>query len=332
MDPCWYVSQTWGVHDQRWVAALHAQGFQPRVLSCERDGLTIKQVREQLAASGDDAPVLAGPLTSVTTQLIGIDQPLIGLSWGFDLLDVETPPSGLDRLDHLIVDSPVSADIALTAGVPPERITTIYWGTDPSTFTPDGPATDLSSFGVPVGSLTALSLRAHEELYRVSDVIDAWPSVLTSVPNAQLLIGNSGSTTEYLKSRVRDLGISDSVHFIGALPEDQLPAVLRAVDVYVSTSPIDGTSVTLLQAMATGCPVVVTDTQGNRHWVQPDEGGYLYPPGDVLRLAQALTSALTAIDSPEQEVMTQRSLQTVRERADWNINQQKLRSALLPNE
>lgn len=334
MDHCWYVTASWGIHDERWTTALRTQGFDPRVISLERDGLTIGRAREILleaAENGDASPVLAGPLTTVTTPLVGIQQRLVGLSWGFDLLETSDIPPNLNLLDHIIVDSPASAAVAKTAGVPTDRISQIYWGTDVDVFTPEGPKVDRLSLGVPSEAYLVLSLRAHEDLYRVSDLIDAWPVVMQQHPRAQLVIGNSGSLTEELGTRALELGVGESVHFIGRIPEAELPAVLRSVDLYVSTSPVDGTSVTMLQAMACGCPTLVTDIPGNQHWIQAGTTGYLYSSGDATSLSSAIDSALSSISTAQQCALTEAALESVRDCADWSRNQTLLRAALVPN-
>ena len=334
MDPCWYVTAAWGIHDERWTAALREQRFEPHIISLEREGITIDQARAMLieaATQGDTSPVLAGPITTVTTPLVGIPQRLIGLSWGFDLLKQDDArQDNLNRLDHLIVDSPASAAVAELCGLRPKSITRIYWGVDLDTFSPSGPTADLTGFGVPTGSPTVLSLRAHENLYRVEDLIEAWSEVHHHVPNAHLLVGNSGSLTKSLEDRARELGLNHTVHFIGRIPESELGPLLRAVLLYVSTSPIDGTSVTLLQAMACGCPVLVTDASGNRHWIDAQINGYLYPPADSNELTKQIVRALKDSGSAAQTRMIDAALIRVRAEADWHANQRLLRGALSP--
>jgi len=121
------------------------------------------------------------------------------------------------------------------------------------------------------------------------------------------------------------------VHFIGRIPETDLAPLLRSVDLYVSTSPVDGTSVTMLQAMATGCPVLVTDIPGNRNWIQSDSTGYLYASGDALSLSSAIDAALTNTGTAKQQTLIATAMDSVRDRADWSRNQQLLRAALLPH-
>lgn len=334
MDSCWYVTAAWGIHDERWTAALREQGFEPHTISLDRDGITIDQARSRLiaaAAEGDVSPVLAGPITTVTTPLVGIPQRLVGLSWGFDLLDQDDARlDNLDLLDHLIIDSPASAAVAEACGLRPESITRIYWGVDLDTFSPSGPTAELTGLGVPTGSPAVLSLRAHEELYRVGDLIEAWSDVHRHDSTAHLLLGNTGSLTESLRDRARELGLDETVHFIGRIPEGELGPLLRAVDLYVSTSPIDGTSVTLLQAMACRCPVLVTDSPGNRHWIDPQINGYLYPPTDSKELANLIVRALEESGTVTQISMIDTALTKVRAEADWHANQRLLRIALSP--
>ncbi len=334
MDRCWYVTESWGIHDERWTSALHAQGFDPQIISLKRDHVSVAEVRSRLvqaAEKGDPSPVLAGPLTTVASHLLAIPQRLVGLSWGFDLLDPQASPLDLAELDHVIVDSPASAEIAESSGVSANNTSTIYWGTDLDAFTPEGPRMDLSTFHVPAHARVVLSLRAHEQLYRVADLLDAWPGLLARHPDAHLLLGNQGSRTPELESHARELKIGGNVHFIGRIPEADLAPLLRSVDLYVSTSPVDGTSVTMLQAMATGCPVLVTDIPGNRNWIQSDSTGYLYASGDARSLSSAVDAALTNAGTAKQQTLIATALDSVRDRADWNHNQQLLRAALLPH-
>ena len=334
MDRCWYVTEGWGIHDERWTSALRAQGFDPQIISLERDRVSIAEVRSRLVQAAEDldlSTVLAGPLTTVASHLLGIPQRLVGLSWGFDLLDPQASPLDLAKLDHVIVDSPASAEIANSSGVSANSTSTIYWGTDLDTFTPEGPRMDLSAFHVPAHARVVLSLRAHEDLYRVMDLIDAWPGVLAQHPDARLLLGNEGSLTPEFESHARKLEIGGNVHFIGRILEADLAPLLRSVDLYVSTSPVDGTSVTMLQAMATGCPVLVTDIPGNRNWIQSDSTGYLYSTGDARNLGSAMDAALTDAGTAKQQTLIAAALDSVRDRADWSRNQQLLRAALLPH-
>lgn len=330
MSHCWYVSQAWGVHDHRWVAALTEQGFEPTVLSLQRDALSITDVQHQIRARDTTSPILAGPLETVTKELTDLPNPVIGLSWGFDLLDMESSGQAmqwLTQLSHLIVDSSTNRSIAEAAGVDPERITTIPWGINVEQFTPEGALIDLSSWGIPVERPLALSLRALEELYRVEDVIRAWPTVLAGIPDAMLIVGNDGSLGPQLQALAAENDLTRHIAFIGRVSEGQLPALLRSVDAYISSSPIDGTSVTMLQAMGCRTPVIVTDTPGNREWIIPGVTGQVFPSGDPDELAAKIIHALKD-DEASNAPMTVAARAQVLSRANWHENRRKLAQIL----
>lgn len=329
MDHCWYVTDRWTVHDRRWIAGLVNQGFEPHVLSLRKDCLNLEEVRREIRRHDQAWPVLAGPLTTVTSELVTLPNRIIGLSWGFDLIDApDEAITWLSQLDHLIVDSVVTRSVAITAGLSETRISLIPWGIDLHQFRFEGPRADLGSFGVLPGQPAVLSLRAHEPLYRVDDFISAWPLVLMSYPHAVALIGNAGSITPDLKRAAEARGVSDRIRFIGTIEEPELPDLLRAVSAYVSTSPVDGTSVTMLQAMACGAPVITTDTEGNRDWITPNVSGALMMSGNPEALAAAITQVLNATNSPQQEEERRNASAAVIQRADWYRNIHELGTVL----
>lgn len=316
---CVYVTRGWGVHDDRWTAALRTLGHHPNVLSLGRDAdeAGLRSAVEHAAHGG--LPVLAGPLNAVTHLLAGLSAPLVGLSWGFDLHELEAAgeTAWLQRLDGLIVDSDATRAIAQRAGVPTDGITFLPWGIELRDFTLEGPT-------APVDGRVVLSLRAHEELYRVGDIVEAFACVAEVVTDATLVIGHSGSLTPTLSARVADLGLADRVHFIGTIDEVSLAPLLRSAACYVAASSVDGTSVTLLQAMACGAPVVASDTPGNLGWVEPGVTGRIFATGDVPGLATAIIEALS--DPDDASLARARAL--VEANADWSKNIARLERAM----
>jgi hypothetical protein len=102
---CVYATAGWGIHDERWVAALLEIGFRPFVVSLGRDAADALELREAvLSAStvgGLNLPVLAGPLHSVTVALADLPIPVVGLSWGYDLSDLDRDGADLTWLIRL---------------------------------------------------------------------------------------------------------------------------------------------------------------------------------------------------------------------------------------
>ena len=320
------------MHDERWIKALQGVGFQVRTLSCERDQIDTEELRRAVDNPG---PILAGPLNSVTPALAGLENRIVGLSWGFDLLEMRDHGkelSWLTQLDAVIVDSTATREIALRSGLAPARVHTIPWGIDLELFSKTGATADLSRWGVAASAINVLSLRAHEPIYRVADIISAFSQLLETTPEAHLIIGNDGSLRVDLENQVAALGITKEVTFIGSLPESELPPLLRACDVYVTASEVDGSSVTLLQAMSCGVPVVASDTPGNRDWVQDQETGRLFVTGSTDDLARELQTALNRSNAESTTRMATNACDRVRTRADWSQNSCALAEIMRPGQ
>ncbi|MEO6462789.1 MAG: glycosyltransferase, partial [Candidatus Eisenbacteria bacterium] len=96
-----------------------------------------------------------------------------------------------------------------------------------------------------------------------------------------------------LEARARARGLSAVVRFAGRVPHRELPALLASAAVAVSCARSDSTSISLLEAMASGATPVVTDLPGNREWIDDGVEGRLFPPGDATALADALVFVLT---------------------------------------
>ncbi|MCX6433084.1 MAG: glycosyltransferase [Actinobacteria bacterium] len=334
MSGCVYATAGWGIHDARWVGALQDVGRVPVVVSLGRDVADGDELRRAVtAAAGNELPVLAGPLDTVTRHLVETGVRLVGLSWGYDLHDLDRDGADLTwlgRLDGLIVDSEANRSIALNAGVDPERITSLPWGVDLGTFAFHGPWVDAFQLGVPPHAPLVLSLRGHESIYRVGDILSAFARVPRphglheDVPDPYLIVGHAGSLTSALRQQASDLGIATRTRFIGSVPEHDLAPLLGRAACYVTAAEVDGTSVTLLQAMACGTPVVASATPGNLGWIVDGVTGFTFPTGDVAALAEVL-GRVTA-DYPTGVVL--RARERVAADADWQANLGRLRRAM----
>ena len=137
-----------------------------------------------------------------------------------------------------------------------------------------------------------LSNRNLQPVYNVSQLIRAIPWVLKGAPNTKFLIAGEGGERERLESEVQSLNIASSVQFMGKVPHDEMPDLLSRTDIYVSTSLSDGTSVSLLEAMACGAFPVVTDIPANREWIEDGNNGFLVPTEDEVSLAKRILEAM----------------------------------------
>ena len=311
MTRCLYASQTRGVHDARWIQALRNIGL--NVVDRARVDFTSDAAFEQDVASEATRVeiVVAGPW-DMAQRIAQHNDSVILLSWGFDLQDADESQLDLQRFMAVVVDSTANLKIAEEHGA--RKILLIPWGVDLDQLSAQAGTANLSSFDIAPGDRVVLSLRAHEELYRVADIIKAFAQIET---DARLVVGNSGSLTAQLQDQARRLNVDAA--FIPAVAEDRVPALLRRSSVYVTASRVDGSSVTLLQAMACGVPVVASANNGNADWVADGKTGFVFPVGNTAALARAIQRALQ-----EGHSVTDAALAQIHERADWKRNIRQL--------
>jgi glycosyltransferase involved in cell wall biosynthesis len=167
------------------------------------------------------------------------------------------------------------------------------------------------------GSWTVLSNRNLLPLYNVSLLLQAIPMVLAEEPDTRFVIAGEGKESEALKKKAKDLNVEGAVNFIGRVSHEAMPGLLGQSDVYVSTSLSDGTSVSLLEAMAAGTFPVVTDIPANREWIRDGENGFLIPVKDIGLLAQRIVDAIRNQDLLRRT--NRENLRAIEEKARWPV-------------
>ena len=93
-------------------------------------------------------------------------------------------------------------------------------------------------------------------------LIDAVPGIVSGYNNTKVIIAGIGPMTEELKEKVRKMGLSDKVVFLGYMDDDTKNKLYKVADVAVFPSLYEPFGIVALEAMAAGCPVVVSDTGG----------------------------------------------------------------------
>jgi glycosyltransferase involved in cell wall biosynthesis len=117
--------------------------------------------------------------------------------------------------------------------------------------------------------------------------------VAAARPDVDLLLVGDGPLRGALEEQTRTLGLNGRVQFLGV--RSDIPAILRAVDVFALTSLSEAASLTILEAMASRLPVVVTAVGGNPEMVRDGIDGLLVPRGDANAVAAAI---LRLLDDP----------------------------------
>jgi glycosyltransferase involved in cell wall biosynthesis len=277
--------------------------------------------------------VHAGPVQSPAfmAALAGF-RPLVSMSWGSDLLR-DADSSGwmrwttrytLNRTTLLIGDCQAVRQKAISLGFPGERVTLFPWGVDLQQFSP-ARADDFRQHLGWQDCFVLLSLRAWEPLYGVEELLRAFCQAARKIPELRLIILGGGSQAAVLHQILTQNEMLDRVYFGGQVNQADLPVYYRACDLYLSASHSDGSSVSLMEALACAKPVLVSDIPGNKEWITEGVQGRLFPDGDVNALAKGIMSAF---DQRQQSAgMAQAARSLAEQRADWTLNFQVLLDA-----
>ena len=189
--------------------------------------------------------------------------------------------------DRIIANSDSGRAILRARGVSGRRIVVVRNGLDLTRFLALPGRRDSVAFESPTVGMVA---RMEYERDHVG-LVEAFRRVVDEHPRARLVLAGDGSFRPRIESRIRDLRLEGHVEMPGAvaLPE----TVYGRLDLYVQASTIhEGTSNSIVEAMASGLPVVATDVGGNSEVVQDGRTGLVVAPDDAAALARAITALL----------------------------------------
>lgn len=223
--------------------------------------------------------------------------PYVVSCWGSDVLvEPQRDPVSrwiarrtIARADLLTSNNGYMAERLVALGARRDRVEVVTLGAD-AFFLEQAGASVNARRRDPFRAPVVLSTRAHEPLYNIDEVIDAFAIVRRAIPAARMVIAHSGSRTQELRARAAPLG--KAVSFAGTVDRDRLRALMHDAEIFVSVPSSDGTSVALLQAMAAGCFPIVSDLPTQRELVDDGISGFRVPLHRPDVLAQRIEQAL----------------------------------------
>ena len=210
--------------------------------------------------------------------------------------------------------------LVTTVGVRDWKVTQIYNGVDQTRFVPGtvtrenmAPAGFLPDDAVVIGTVGRLA-----EVKDQATLVKAFKRVLERKPSSEtclrLVIVGGGPLQSNLKRLVSELGLENLVWMAG--DRDDIPEVLRFLDIFVLPSLGEGISNTILEAMATALPVIATRVGGNPELIEHGVNGYLVPPRDTKKLAEGIEQL--ADNREMRRVMGQAGLKKVQKQFHWD--------------
>ena len=202
-------------------------------------------------------------------------------------------PSGVRRLQRaayraahqMVANSHAAARQLVSDGVPAEKIRVVANGIESDRF----PERHYSERPKRIAMVACL-----REGKRVDVLIDAAPRILERHPGAEFLIVGDGPCREQLAALAQTTRVADRFQFVGH--RDDVPALLAGADLFVLPSESEAFPNAIIEAMASGLPVVATSVGGIPELVTEGVTGRLVPPGDANAIADALIELL---DAPE---------------------------------
>ena len=293
----------------------------PRMVRSLRQ--VIKRIKPDLIHAG---PVQTCAFIAVLTGF----RPILTMSWGFDLMqDVHrnrwwewVTGYTLKRSTYFTSDANITRDKAVAYGVNPDRTVVYPWGVDLDRFIPKNWNRENGSTEE---AFTLFCNRAWEPRYGVDVLARAFVKAARSRPELSLMLLGGGSQGALIRQILMSGGVLDRVTFAGQISQNELPRWYHWADLYISPSHIDGSSVSLMEALASGLPCLVSDIPANKEWVTDGANGWLFPDDDADALAEKI---VRAVEQREKLPEIGRAARAVAEaRADWQKNAEKLMQA-----
>jgi glycosyltransferase involved in cell wall biosynthesis len=249
----------------------------------------IRRLRRELRPDAVHAHWLCG--YAAFAALAGAS-PLVAMAWGSDVLRANR----VQRLGNRIAvrgarvamaDSHALLDRLVALGAPRESTVLVNWGVDLATFAPVNgrqPAVR-RELGLGAGPVI-LSPRSLTPVYNPETIVTAFRLVATARPDAQLVLKHMGTGDPGV-----DVGADERIRVVGHVPHDCMARYYQAADVCVSIPSSDSSPRSVWEAMACGCPVVVSDLPWVGELIAPDRDA-LVVPIDAHAVASAICRVL----------------------------------------
>lgn len=327
-----YVSETNNQHDVRFEKRWQELGLSIQRLDASRiePQSLLHDLKEVIAKSAPQL-IQVGPLHKLPNLVLDIwSGPTLTVSWGYDLLGPnvkanddyrEAVITALNRSPGVLVDSLASLRVLEELGTQQGEIYYLPWGVEEIFIKSERPK--VSRDGDVKNKLTFITTRNHESIYNVELVIKSFLDA--SVSGSKLLVAGTGSQTEYLKQVVAsNIKPSVEVEFLGKLTSQEMVETLLRSNFYISAASVDGSSVSLLEAMGLGLVAIVPNLPGNREWVG-DNAGYMFELG-TNRLTEIIRQVSKEASHSVNASMSTLASEAVAKNGDWAKNSKLLKT------
>ena len=193
--------------------------------------------------------------------------------------------AGIHR--HIAVSRATASQLSHTFSIPAHKLLVVHPGIPAALFSRTADPATRASLNGETGRPIVLSVARLDRQKGQVYLLQA----SARVPEAVLVLVGDGPDRQMLEAQTLELGVSDRVILMGYRRD--LPELLAACDVFVMSSLWDGLSLSILEAMAAGKPVIATDVGGAHEAVEHGATGLLVPPADPVALADTIRIVLS---------------------------------------
>lgn len=287
-----------------------------------RQVVRLKKVIREITPDLIHAGPIQGP--AFLSALAGF-HPLVTMSWGFDLLNKSdqnwlwwvVTRFVLRRTDVLVGDCDSIFHAAAKFGFSSDRYRKFPWGVDLDHFKPNRNTAFRRELGW-YDNIVLLCNRAMEPQYGVDVAVNGFIAAYQKNKNLRLLLFGKGSQSDRIHRLVSDAGLEGVVHFGGYANLSDLPSIYNSVDLFLTASHTDGSSVSLMEALACGLPAIVSDIPANLEWICHGREGWVFEDGNANDLGRKIIQAVESKTYWLDIAKNNRKL--AEEMADWAKN------------
>ncbi|MBU0731333.1 glycosyltransferase [Patescibacteria group bacterium] len=213
-----------------------------------------------------------------------------------------------EQLDIVTTPTQTAADVLKKIGLQNE-VRPVSCGIDMNKFSMKKSTAEVKEKYNIKNKFTAIYVGRMDKDKSIDIVIKAMPAVLKEKDIQVILVGK-GKESENLKKLARKLGVEENVIFAGFVPDDELPNFYNMADCAIAPGNFELQSISTMEAMSMGLPVVAVNALALPELVHAGENGFLFAPGDSRQLAEYLLKMIN--DGDMRESMGIKSLEIIK--------------------
>jgi glycosyltransferase involved in cell wall biosynthesis len=238
----------------------------------------------------------------------------VGISWTSDIVGLQSEKSINLRniFELLVVDCDFSARKWQKLGVPDNRIFKMPYGINHKT---------TYNYNIK-NRKNMISTRSWQTNYNQDILLESILQTNNFDQLNQFHFAGEGPTLEFLKDKYKLLHNQNSVKYLGYIPNEQIIDLISQYLFYISTSLSDGLSVSMLEAMAAGTPVLVSDIEPNIEFIKHGQNGLLFKSNSTKDLSRVIHEVFA--NEYDLKLISQNALVLIHENANWEENMSRL--------